>query len=417
MTSYILSGNSALHGSVQVQGSPMAAMAAMALAMLSKDKVTFANVPHLHDLDRMLDELRSLGVAADWTHDHEVTVYAASMRQAPRISSNSLIGWSPLMLAALVIRCELVRLEVGKLAMLDERTKFLIDTLTQFGGRSEWHSEVLHLNLGHQHGAKITLAANQVEETLVTLLLAATAEGESQIIGAAEDPEVEDLLDCLGSMGVYIHRDETGVLTVHGLTELHGTTHVLVADRYEAAFFGLAAVLSGGDVLVQGVGSAEMMSFLVKLQQLGVSYQVGRDGIRFWAEPRQAFQPMQLQVAPYPGLNQSWLSLLMPVLCRAEGESSITGVDSHYVSPTLQLLRSVGAEVHLQHDTIKFFGPVKLVGASFQAADFTSGLVGLLIAVAAGNGSAVNNIDDVDGRFEELDVRLKQLGARIERRD
>src|SRR5690606_38622450 len=156
------------------------------------------------DLDRILDELRAIGVAADWTAEHEVTVMAANLQPAPNIMGQSLIGWSPLMLVALAIRCQTVKLTVGPLAMLDDRTKFLLSVLELVGVRSDWHHDVLSLPRSHQHAAEVDLSTHQVEGTLLTLLLAARAEGESRITGAAEDPGVEDRLDCLGSMGVYI---------------------------------------------------------------------------------------------------------------------------------------------------------------------------------------------------------------------
>ena len=413
--SYRIRGGHPLRGSIAVKGSPMAAMAIIASSLLVPDKVTITNIPHLHDLDKLLDELRGLEIAADWTHAHEITVYAAHVHPAPKIVPTSIVGWSPLLLVALTIRCGVVKLEIGELGLLDERLSEFVAILEKFGGKAEWHNGVLSFTLSHQHGARIQLEPGKLEESLVACLLAATADGESQLTGLAAEPEVEDLLDCLGAMGIYIHQSENSEVTMSGSRQLRGTNHSLVADRFEGALFAMAGVLTGGDILIEGLRSNEMMSYLVKLQQLGASYQVSRDGMRFWADSRAVFQSIDAKVASFPGLGALWMCILLPAMCRASGESQIMGTDPEVMSKTLQALRSFGAEVSFMASTITVFGPVKLAATTLAVTDFGSGIAGVLAGLMVGGETALNQVDEVDSRFEDIVQRLQQLGARIDR--
>lgn len=404
-----------MRGAISVKGSPLATVGAMAACLLTTEKVTLTNVPHLYDLDVLIEELRRLGVAADWTHPHEMTIYAASIHPEPTIHASNLLGWSPALLGALIVRCQRVEMEVTKLDLVDERLAATIALLQQFGGIADWQSGRLTLSTHHLHGSEVQLKGATPDHTLLAVLLACTAAGQSTINGSVVDPETEDVFACIASMGGTIEQIDEQQLRVEGQLHLSGTTHHLVADRYEAALFAVMAILSGGDVLVGGVKPAVMMSFLAKIQQLGAQYQVGSDGIRFWSDRSEVFHPISLSVKPYPGLSRDWLLLFLPLLYRTDGESLVETDAVDEMSSALRLLQGVGAEVHLNYNLARLFGPVKLVSAKMEADGYAAALCGLLAAISANGTSELHGAEYIDGRFESLPDRLKPLGVKIER--
>lgn len=414
---YVIQGGPGVRGTISVKGSPLTTVGAMAACLLTSDKVTLTNVPHLYDLDVLIEELRRLGVAADWTHPHEMTIYAASIHQEPLIHASNLLGWSPALLGALIVRCQRVSMEVTELDLVDERLASTIALLKQFGGNADWQSGRLTLSMHHLHGSEVQLSGTSPDHTLLAVLLASTAAGESILNGSVVDPETEDVFACIDSMGGTIDQIDEQKLRVIGQPYLHGTTHQIVADRYEAALFATMAILSGGDLLVKGVKPAVIMSFLAKLQQLGAHYQVGPDGIRFWSDKSDVFHPISLSVKPYPGLSRDWLLLFLPLLCRADGESVVETDAADEMSNALRVLQGVGAEVHLNYNVARLFGPIKLVSAKMEADGYASALSGLLAAISANGTSELRGAENVDGRFESLPDRLKPLGIKIERHE
>ena len=374
----------------------------MAASILSPQKVTLNNVPHLYDLDVLIEELRQIGIAADWTHDHEMTIFAESVKEGATIRESNLIGWSPSLLAALVARSNTVNMDIATTDLLDERLSATISLLKQFGGQADWHNGKLQLTAQYIQGSEVRITSSV---------------GESIIEGAIVDSEVEDALTCLASMGAQIQRLDDAHIKVIGQPQLHGTTHTITPDRYEAAMLAVLAIMSGGDVLVRGIKPAVIMSFLAKLQQMGAHYQAGKEGIRFWSEKNQVFTPIEVSVRPYPGLNRDWLPLFIPLMTRADGESQLTTDAVEDLSSALRLAQGLGAEVYVQYQTAKIFGPTKMVAASVVADSFAPALVGLISAVATSGTTEISGIEYIDGRFEDLVARLKSLGLKIERRE
>lgn len=411
---YIIHGGKSLRGSWSVNGSPLAAVGAMAAALLTKEKLTITNVPHLFDLDVLIEELRQVGVMADWTHNHEMTLLSESIKEGYTVAPSNLIGWSPVLLGSLLARTRDVKVVATQSDMLDDRLATVVSLVHKFGGQAHWQSDVLLLELHHPTGVKLALDGVSAEQTLLAVLLGAVASGESYLTNAVIDPEIEDVFSCLRVMGVGIDWIDSDTLQITPNRHIAGATHELVADRYEAALVAVMAVHSCGDVLIKGVKSTTMMSFLAKLQQMGVSYNVGRDGLRFWHDGKR-LKPVQLAASPYPGLGRDWLSLFLPLLCGADGESVVETDAPEELSGALRILQGLGAEVYLRYGQARVFGPSKLVSSTMKADGFITALTGMIAAIGSSGVSELDGVEGIDGRFEMLPDRLSQLGVKITR--
>ena len=152
-----------MHGVVSIKGSPLATVGAMAAGLLTSEKVTLTNVPHLYDLDVLIEELRQLGVMADWTHPHEMTLIASMIKPELKILESHLIAWSPVLLVSLLIRSMRLEMMATESDLLDDRLATTVSLLKQFGGSAEWHDSKLQLSLHHIHGSEVILDGTSVE--------------------------------------------------------------------------------------------------------------------------------------------------------------------------------------------------------------------------------------------------------------
>jgi UDP-N-acetylglucosamine 1-carboxyvinyltransferase len=408
---YKVTGRQVLHGQVVAQGLPGAVVAGMAAALLTSETVTLRNVPHLPALDRLLTELQWLGVAADWTHRHEISIKATEVTPFPLLTTNQLLSRLPLLITAIVLRCGVCRLELH--AQDQGGLMQCMDMMRKFGGLVEIQEGLLRLAFPHKYGVAISMVEMEAQTCLSGMLMAVLAEGMTELRGLPNDPQVSALHTMLASMGADVEIDGD-VWRCNGGKSLGGTNMTLPSDPMEVGLFALATLVTGGEVVVQGVASITVTGFLSKLRQMGVGYRVGQQELRFWREMDQPWESVSLEAAPYPGIPGSWLPMFLPLLVQANGEASIQGLPGD-LQPAVSLMRSMGAEFYFGESGLKIFGPVKLAASTMRVTGQADGLAALVAALSASGTSEIVGMELVEGQFEHLSERLRKLGAKIVR--
>jgi UDP-N-acetylglucosamine 1-carboxyvinyltransferase len=410
---YKIEGRKPLHGKVTAQGLPGAALAGIAAALLTQQIITLRHVPHLPALDRLLVELRELGVAADWTHRHEVTLHATELQPFPLLSTNQLLSRLPLLVAAIVVRCGVCRLELH--SSEQGGLMQLMEIMRRFGGLVEVQDGLLKLALPHLHGSRVNASGLDVQTCLAIMVLGAAAEGLTEIENLPADPQIMALSHILTSLGIEVQwQDQYWRAT--GSNHLNGASIILDSDPMEVGLFGLAALVTGGDVAIQGVAANRVTGFLGKLRELGAGYRVESDTLRFWKEGQEAWPSVIVEGAAYPNIPNSWLPMFLPVLIQANGEAILQPVGIE-VRQAVEALRGWGAEFYFGESAVRIFGPIKLSAGTMQIHTQAEGLVGLLAALSAGGVSELVGMEIIEGQFEHLSERLQALGAKIERQE
>jgi UDP-N-acetylglucosamine 1-carboxyvinyltransferase len=415
ITQFTIQGKNPLRGAVSAGGSRQAALWMIAACLLTTEKVTLTNVPHVHDIELMLESLRGLGAAAGWTAAHEVTIHASELTTIVLpshlpISSTA----SALFFGALLVRSGQASLEsAGQSALLHP---FFLYQLEQFGAYVETDSQKYRAEAERLRSTHITFPEHTVAGTVQAIFLASLAVGQTIIEQAASEPEVDDLLAFLQRMGCQCRRADEQIIIVDGVTTLHGATYEVMPDRLNAVFFSVAALLSEGDVLVKGVKQSDILSYLAKLQQLGVTYTVVPDGIRFWSQRGQLYRPITIEARPYPGIASAWLPIFFPLLARVDGVSTV-----HYISETdrqvLETLGTFGLEYHIQGDEATIFGPSALSGKSVEIHHATEAMAVSLAALGSVGATTISGVEVLDHVLEYTDERLGSLGARLTRHE
>lgn len=284
-------------------------------------------------------------------------------------------------------------------------------------------------------GTKFSFPKNTHTGTDTLLMVAAGARGTTILENAAEEPEVNDLITFLNKMGAQIRRTKKRRIEIKGVEKFVGASHEVMPDRNEAVTFGVAALATGGNILVKRAKSCSLSAFLKKVREAGGNYQEEGSGLRFWR--RGKLKATKVITRIYPGFNTDWQALWTTLMTQAEGESMVHETIFENRFGFIPQLVAMGAKIELFNpgvsDPEKFynfnwrdnrpeyfhaariFGPTPLKGGKFTIADIRAGATLILAALIVKGRTELLGIEHVDRGYENLDGRLKGLGARINR--
>ncbi len=263
-------------------------------------------------------------------------------------------------------------------------------------------------------GARIATDLVTVTGTENLMMAAALAEGTTVIENAAREPEVADLATLLTAMGARLQGVGTGRIEIEGVKELGGATHRVVADRIEAGTLLVAAAITRGDVTITDVVPDHLASVLAKLEECGVSVEVGAKSVRVRAggRPRAA----DVTTSPYPGFPTDMQAQLMTLLGLAEGQSRVTETIFENRFMHAAELGRMGARIETDGAIAIIRGVEQYSGAPVMASDLRASAALVLAGIAAQGRTVVSRIYHLDRGYEKLEAKLGALGARIARK-
>ena len=270
---------------------------------------------------------------------------------------------------------------------------------------------------GRLRGAEVFLgtpAGPTVTGTMNVLMAATLAEGRSIIHGAACEPEVGDLVDCLNAMGASILGKGSPTLEIEGVDSLHGAEHRVIPDRIEAGTYLMAGAICGSRVRVTGCVPGHLSAPVDALQQAGYSFLTGPDWIEI--QPRRQ-RPIAVDVTtqPYPGFPTDLQAQMMALMSLADGTSVIT--DRIYPDRYMHLpeLLRLGARIRRMGATAVIEGVPSLSGAPVTASDLRASAALVLAGLVAEGVTSVHRVYHIDRGYERIDEALAKVGARIQR--
>lgn len=418
MDSFLIKGGVPLHGTVEISGSKNAALPIMAAALLTDEPCVIRRVPDLSDTRFMVKILESLGATATFengtlkVHAKKIKGYAdydlvrkmrgsiciagpllARLRKA-RISlpGGCIIGARPINLhlkgfAALGVT---IKIEGG---YVDATAKKLVGNSMFLGGRA---------------GPTVLGTAN-------VMMAATLGEGITVIESAACEPEVVDLANFLNAMGANVSGAGSPTITITGVKKLHGTEHEVIADRIETATFAIAAAATDGEITIKGGRPDHLRAVFDKMQEANVSLE--RRGADLLVKRKGKLKPADITTLPYSGFPTDVQAQMMSLLALAPGISIITEriFESRFMH--VSELARLGAEIEIEGPSAIVKGGKPLSGAPVMASDLRASAALVIAGLAAKGTTQVNRIYHLDRGYENMDVKLQKLGARIQRVD
>jgi UDP-N-acetylglucosamine 1-carboxyvinyltransferase len=419
----VIMGGVPLRGEVQLSGSKNASLAILAATLLvTKGQSVLHNVPHIADVDIMCEMLAALGADVQ-RHEHTVSVNAEKL--TTHVAPDRLVRKmraSFYVAAPLLARLQKAEVPLPGGCVLGARPiNYHVEAFQKMGANISVVHGAMNAEAHYWRGANIYLEPknSSVGATVNIMMAGCLAHGTTTIENAAREPEVVNLAEFLNKTGAKIHGAGTATITIEGVKDLHGAEHSIDFDRIEAGTYLAAAAITGGDIKVHGLTPAHLPIYLDKLREAGLNVTASDDTStqQPWIRVQRGTELCATDVttAPFPGFATDLQPLFVTLMCLANGRSAIEEnlYDGRF-NFVPELMR-MGAQVALADNTAIVRGVPHLSGAEVQASDLRAGAALVLAGLAAEGRTEVTNVHLVDRGYEEIEDKLKGLGAQITR--
>lgn len=411
-------GGRRLNGRIPVSGAKNAALPLMTAALLTDEPLRLTNMPRLADVRTLTKLLAELGgdVAIDRGEDADVmTIRVADIKSttAP-YEIVSQIRASFWVLGPLLARCHEAKVSLpGGCAIGARPVDLYIKGLQKMGAEIDLvEGYVLAKAPGGLKGAVIRSPIVSVGATHTLMMAATLAEGVTILENAAREPEIGDVANCLVAMGAKIEGIGTSTLRIEGVDRLHGATHRVIADRIEAGTYAIAAAMTGGEVVLEGVEAETFEAALSVLRAAGAGVESEQGAVRIFRNGER-LQATDVVTQVFPGFPTDLQAQFMALMTTADGESEITETIFENRFMHVQELARFGANISLHGDKALVHGVEKLKGAPVMASDLRASAALIIAGLAAEGETTINRVYHLDRGFERIEAKLSACGADI----
>jgi UDP-N-acetylglucosamine 1-carboxyvinyltransferase len=420
-----IEGGVPLTGTIAISGAKNAALPLMVASLLTGERLTLSNLPHLADTSLMAALLANHGVKIGMDGNGgkggeagrvlSLEAEAVTNRTAPYDLVRKMRA-SFLVLGPLLARFGEARVsQPGGCAIGTRPVDLHIKGLEALGAEIALEDGYVMARAPRGlKGGRIECPFVSVGATENLIMAASLARGETLIENAAQEPEIADLARCLIAMGAKIDGAGTRTIHVQGVHALHGASHEVLPDRIEAGTYAMAAAVTGGDVTLRGARADCLQAVLDVLQACGVSIDSNNEGLRV-SHRNGRYRPADVVTEPFPGFPTDLQAQFMALMATADGESRITETIFENRFMHVPELCRMGAEISVTGRTAHIRGVPRLKGAPVMATDLRASVSLVLAALGAEGTSIVNRVYHLDRGFERLEEKLSACGARIER--
>ncbi|MHB1296627.1 MAG: UDP-N-acetylglucosamine 1-carboxyvinyltransferase, partial [Anaerolineae bacterium] len=413
----VIEGKRPLRGSVEIGGAKNSALPVIAATLLTADECLIENVPYIEDTRNMIRVLQHLGVAARFEGPNILRIKATRINKSflpldlARKMRASFLAVGPLL--ARFGQAEAPH--PGGCAIGTRPVSVDLKGFQTMGSDVQIGDENYVMRAPRLRGERLILDYPSHTGTENLLMAACLADGVTTIENASIEPEVVDLASFLSAMGARVAGAGTSTIEIEGTKRLHGAVFRVMPDRMEAGTFALAALITGGCVRMEGAVQYSLGALTNKMRDAGATVVMTRDSYEVQA-PTQ-LKAVDIQTYPYPGFPTDLQAPFTTAMTQAAGNSSV--YETMYDGRLLYAneLRRMGAQIEVSGSgrTALVHGPTPLQGATVSALDIRSGAALVLAGLAAEGSTSINKVLFVDRGYENIDAKLRQLGASITR--
>ncbi|OYT91104.1 MAG: UDP-N-acetylglucosamine 1-carboxyvinyltransferase [Burkholderiales bacterium PBB3] len=419
MDQLLIRGGRTLNGEVLISGAKNAALPELCATLLSAEPVTLRNVPRLQDVSTMLKLIRNMGVQVDQQADGTVLVNAGTLNnpEAPYELVKTMRA-SVLALGPLLARFGHAKVSLpGGCAIgsrpVDQHLKGLAAMGADIVVEHGYMVAKLATGLKRLKGARITTDMVTVTGTENFLMAAALADGETILENAAQEPEIPDLAEMLIKMGAKIEGHGSSRIRIQGVEALYGANHQVVADRIEAGTFLCAVAATGGDVVLKHGRADHLDAVIEKLREAGATVTAVEGGIRVQSSGR--LKAQSFRTTEYPGFPTDMQAQFMALNCISRGHSKVTETIFENRFMHVNELVRLGANIQIDGKISVIEGVERLSGATVMATDLRASASLVIAGLVAEGETVVDRIYHLDRGYDQMEAKLRGIGADIER--
>lgn len=417
MEKYAIRGGSPLVGEVEIGGAKNAALAILAASIMTDETVLIENMPDVRDTNVLIQAMESIGANIIRVDRHTVKINGSQIHNLV-IDDEQMkkIRASYYLIGALLGKYK--KAEVPLPGGCNLGTRAIDQHIKGF--------KALGATVDIKHGAVVAEAKNlkgnhifmdkvSVGATINVIMAAVMAEGRTVIENAAKEPHVVDLANFLNCMGANIKGAGTDVIRIQGVSRLHKTEYAIIPDQIEAGTFMMAAAVTKGDITVKNVIPKHLECISAKLSEIGCEVKESDDAVRVVATKR--LSNTQVKTLPYPGFPTDMQPQMTVVLGLSEGISIVTeSIFDNRFKYVDELIR-MGADIKVEGNTAIISGLESYTGANITAPDLRAGAALVIAALSAEGDSTVDDIKYIERGYEDFHMKLRSLGAQIDRVD
>lgn len=415
MEKIIVKKSPPLSGTVNISGSKNASLPILAASLLCSGESVIQNVPALSDVTLMCSLLEGLG-AQIRCDGSTVTV------STPKIKSHvapyepvSKMRASFLVMGPMLARTGRTRISLPGGCPIGVRPVDLhLKGFAAMGAKVTTGHGYVEAKTDRLHAANIYLDFPSVGATENLIMAAALAEGQTTIENAATEPEIVDLADYLNRAGARIAGAGSDTLTIDGVSELHGCTYRVIPDRIEAGTFMVAAAVTHGKLEIDNIICDHLKPVSAKLREMGV--QIQEDGTRLIADATGKLKSVDIKTLPYPGFPTDMQAQMAALMSTIDGTGVV--VETIFENRFLYVneLVRMGAHIKIDGRSAIVEGVKSMSGAPVNATDLRAGAALILAGLAAKGDTEIGSIEHIDRGYDHIVEKLKQVGAKIERK-
>ena len=419
MDKLLIRGGRPLHGEVPISGAKNAALPELCACLLTAEPVTLLNVPGLKDVSTMLTLIRNMGAGAERQDDGRVEVTAGTLSspEAPYELVKTMRA-SVLALGPLLARFGEATVSLpGGCAIgsrpVDQHIKGMMAMGAEIVVEHGYMIAKLPAGWTRLKGARIATDMVTVTGTENFLMAATLAEGETVLENAAQEPEIIDLAEMLIKMGARIEGHGTSRIVIQGVDKLHGCTHQVVADRIETGTFLCAVAATGGEALLKHGRLEHLEAVVEKLRDAGAQVTAVAGGIHIQSQGR--LKSQSFRTTEYPGFPTDMQAQFMALNCISHGTAMVTETIFENRFMHVNEMVRLGASIQIDGKVSVVEGVERLSGATVMATDLRASASLVIAGLVADGETVVDRIYHLDRGYDQMEAKLRGLGADIER--
>jgi len=410
-------GASKLKGQVRISGSKNASLPILAATLLSDKKNYLSNVPKVKDIETMLLLLKFLGSKVKYLKKRKLVLIKKN-NKIKTFASYSLVKTMRagiLVLGPLLGRYGKAKVSLpGGCAIGTRPVDIHLKALSKLGVNYKINQGYVYANAPKGLiGAKIKFPKISVGATENLIIAASLAKGKTILSNCAIEPEIKDLVNFLNKMGCKISWTSKRTIEILGVKNLNEVNYQIMPDRIEAGTYLITAALTEGNLKIVGINPKIIKTEINILRKIGAKIKIKNNNI--FIKGSKKIKNINIKTAPYPGFPTDLQAQIMVLLCKASKQSVIKEKIFENRFMHVSELNRMGAKIKINGNKAIIEGNIKFKGAELMATDLRASVSLILAALASKGKSRINRIYHLDRGYEQIEKKLKKIGAKIKR--
>ena len=408
-------GSSKLKGSINISGSKNASLPILAATLLSNKKVYLKNLPKVKDIETMINLLQSLGSITKFKNKELIV---NNFKQNKKFASYSLVKTMRagiLVLGPLLAKFGNAKVSLpGGCAIGTRPVDIHLKSLSKLGVRYKIFQGYVHATAPKGLiGSKVRFSKISVGATENLIIAASLAKGTTTLNNCAIEPEIKDLVNFLKKLGCNIKWTAKRSLKIIGVQKVKEITYSIMFDRIEAGTYLIAAAATEGNLKIKNIVTSIIKTEINILKKIGAKMIVKKNEIQIIGNKN--IKGINIKTAPYPGFPTDLQAQLMVLLCKANRKSLIKEDIFENRFMHVSELNRMGAQISIRGNKALVTGNIRFAPAELMATDLRASVSLILAALSANGKSIINRIYHLDRGYENLENKLKKVGAKIKR--